>query len=468
MFLLFATFDLMFDFYLILMQQVPFIRNGLSVALGGGTDDNILGRGRRKMIPALQVGLANYEGRSDNVPGVLANIIDEAVYRLGLLQPGKRVTATCFYYDHKQTIPTSRKVVEDCLSISPQPNSVMWSIPFGQTLEVDLPLDFDLDVRHFPLEIKLENDSEIPTLNIGWSFSLAFGFDAEEGFFLYTVCLKNVVFFSSLPFSHIKFLLFSLLLCPPQFPDDDNEFEVEVLLCILDRSLDATLHYLAADIDGMDLLVAASISIDLDKSQALRVERSELASDPQYGRLTRADLKQLTKLSDMLAVKANAAATVEIPFVEFSLFTDTFPSSLQSVGNWIPHLEAEVYAHVRLKSGLDNDGSAAGRRLVTTDDSSHNCQLGVLTAEMGHKAHPLLRSLSESENILDESFDFPKCTVDMAAGSSYCAKVVNVTLDMGKIADLIQPILSEITNGDSSGYLDKVMDPVVCNMLRCP
>lgn len=156
------------------------------------------------MIPALRVGLAAYEGRSDNVPGVLRSIIEEAVSRLNLLKSDDHVEVTCFNYNHDQAPNTVREVVEDCRSVSPQPNSVMWRIPFGQNLEVDLPLDFDLDVHHFPLEIKLEND--VPKLTIGWSFNLAFGYDAKEGFFLYTVCSDSCF----LPVSFFM-ILFSLV-----------------------------------------------------------------------------------------------------------------------------------------------------------------------------------------------------------------------------------------------------------------
>jgi hypothetical protein len=39
---------------------IPFIRNGLGSALGAGTDDNVIGRGRRKILPALRTGLASF------------------------------------------------------------------------------------------------------------------------------------------------------------------------------------------------------------------------------------------------------------------------------------------------------------------------------------------------------------------------------------------------------------------------
>jgi hypothetical protein len=408
---------------------IPFIRNGLGSALGAGTDDNVIGRGRRKIVPLLQSGLNSFEGDKDTVADVIARLMETAIDRIGILQENETVTVTCFYYNDDPNV-TQREVIDDCLSDYPVSASLMWTLPFGQSFAIELPLDFDLDAGSFPLEIEFDGiDSNVPTLAIGWSFNLAFGFDEVEGFFLYT------------------------------FPEGSQEFRVEALLSVLDRTLSATLIFLKASISDLDLRVGAAVYVDLDKVRALRLE-SDKTTDPQYGRLTRGNLKQITKISDLFSIGALAGATVSVSDVNFAVNTDFFPESLKSIGEWVPELGADLYAHARKQTGPVFT-TAAARRQLFAEDYHPFVRPGSLTEHTGHRAHPLLRSLAGSDDLLDNNFSFDKCPVNLTAGETFCLKVDNIALNLGKLADLISPILENFVSAEGSGYLDKVMDPVV-------
>jgi hypothetical protein len=260
---------------------IPFIRNSLGRSLGAGTDQNLIARGRRKVIPSLQAGLDSFEGEATTVAKLLGLLIELALDKIGILQPGERVAVDCFYYNND----TNARTTVECVSENPKPSSVMWAIPFGQRFVIEMALDFDLDTGDFPLEIEFDGDANsVPTLTIGWSLSLAFGFDESAGFFLYT------------------------------FPDGSEEFRVYALLSVLDRTLSAKLIFLKGSLTDLDLIVGASIGVNIDKGQALR--KTENASDAQYGRMTLGDLKKI-RISDLFSIGALAGATVEIGGIEF-------------------------------------------------------------------------------------------------------------------------------------------------------
>lgn len=119
---------------------------------------------------------------------VLALIMEMAMDRLFILQKHKHVTTQCYYFDSDPLKSDTEQEVVDCIADDPKPTSLMWSLPFGMTFVIEIPMDFDLDAGSFPLEIEFDGDkNEAPALTIGWSFDLGFGFDEVDGFFLYTV-----------------------------------------------------------------------------------------------------------------------------------------------------------------------------------------------------------------------------------------------------------------------------------------
>jgi len=399
----------------------PFIRKSLAQALGAGTPDNIFGRGRRYIIPTLQAGLDSFEGNTDTVADVLARLMEMAIDEIGILNPGKKVTTTCYHFDKttKTQVPHSSCIVKE-----PEIQSLMWTIPFGQKFTVKVPLDFDLDAGSFPLEMEFTgNGNAVPQLEIGWYFNLAFGFDEIAGFFLYT------------------------------YPGGQQEFSVYAIMSVLDRKLTATLIMLKGTFDDFDLVFGASVYVNLDKAKALR--RADSPGDAQYGRITRGNLREMAKLSDMFSIGVLTGATISIGKVTFELNTDMFPGALKRVKPWIPTVEAVIHAQARKNIGILN------RRLESSEVGTQNHHLERFLEGSSHRAIPLLRSLTGESPLLDVGFQFPQCPVEMNKGQTFCAKVKSITLVMEKIIDLVRPILFEFVNSDKDGYLDKVMDPFV-------
>ncbi|GAX18396.1 hypothetical protein FisN_2Lh003 [Fistulifera solaris] len=409
---------------------VPFIRNGLGDALGAGTSNNILAKGRNKVIPFLQEGLDSFEGKTDTVGDVLARLMDKALDAVepSLRLEGRSTEFICYIYSND----TLQQEAVDCVDETNDPTSVMWSLPFGQSFSIDLPLDFDLDAGSFPLEITFDGGDS--SLKIGWGLDLAFGYMEGPGFFLFT------------------------------FPDDGPEITIEAGLSIVGFTLDATLLFLKGSLSNGNLVVAVGLSVDMDKGNALRLKSGENATDPQYGRLTRDSFRKITKISDLFVPGATAGATVEIPDVRFQVSVELLGGSslAQEVVAYIPQLTAEIYAQAR--KVLSTDDSPARRLKFEAARRS----LGVHPALAGHDAAPLSRSLSFSDEfaLLADDFVFEECPIE--ADSTFCARVSQLNLDMSKIRDLVEPVLVEITNKDETGFLDKMVRPLIILEERLP
>ena len=73
---------------------------------------------------------------------------------------------------------------------------------------------------------------EVPTLSLGWSFDLAFGFDEKEGFFLQTNAAGG-----------------------------KSEFSVQALLDIPSRTVEAQLFFLGANLTEVCLQVGAGLFV---------------------------------------------------------------------------------------------------------------------------------------------------------------------------------------------------------------
>ena len=122
------------------------------------------------------------------VADLLANILDGALgdEGIGILQAGERVTTT--YYTHvdgpcDKDCTVGNTTYDSTIEIK----SLMWTIPFGQNFSFNLPeLDFEIGNDALPLQLSVEDEGDPPVLEIEWAFTLAFGFDEDDGFFLYT------------------------------------------------------------------------------------------------------------------------------------------------------------------------------------------------------------------------------------------------------------------------------------------
>ena len=160
---------------------VPFVGSAVGKSMNAGKSDNILEKFRRTVIGALEDFLDKYDvndGESTVADLIAILLTDLLGDTLGILSNDVTVT----YYEHNGTslIPYSNYTDEREIG------SLMFEIPLGQTFTFELPpLNFDLDNEAFPLELKTRS-TERPALTVEWSIKLAFGFDRDDGFFLYT------------------------------------------------------------------------------------------------------------------------------------------------------------------------------------------------------------------------------------------------------------------------------------------
>ena len=232
---------------------------------------------------------------------------------------------------------------------------------------------------------------------------------------------------------------------------------MSALLSVLDRTIDATLIFLKCVITDIDLEVGAGVFIGIDKASALRID-AENATDPQRGRLSRTDFKKIVQLSDLFTIRATAAATVSLPDVSFEVNGDLF-GDLSSITDWLPRLEAEVYVQARKEVSTEDD-------TATTSTTRRELRSAIPYLEKHpdieeHPALDLFRSLDAAEEggLLSSDFNFTQC--NLATGETFCAKLINLSLNMEKIADLIKPVLNDITNAVKDGFLDDIVGPLI-------
>lgn len=384
---------------------VPFLRNGLASALGVNTANNVLGRARRQVVSGVRNGLndlaaSNEEQRPDTVGEALALLLEEALLAIDFIREENSVLFECFQTTGGNAIPSS----VDCES--GDITSIMWTVPLGQNSVINLPLDFSLDPA-FPLEIALGSDpNETPTLEVGWSFKLAFGFDEREGFFLQT------------------------------FPDEDGELFIEALLEVQNVFVKASLFFLEANFPDIDLLSGASFSLDINKATGLRLDGPE-EEGPQYGRLTATDFKRIVRLSDLFEAEAVAGATIEATGISVGLDLD------DKVDPWIPKLAFEIAAQVRREQSFVSPTRSRARALRASGSQLNRrlrYKVGTLHENSLHRAAPLLRSLRavEGNHLLQDDFSFPKCPVNVTV-EDICARVLNVEFNFEEIANILGP-----------------------------
>lgn len=114
----------------------------------------------------------------------------------------------------------------------------------------------------FLSQTRLDIDStQAPTINISWGFRFAFGFDEEDGFFLYT------------------------------FPDEESEFSIRADFDLPIETIDAKLlYFLNLALNDIQIKLGAGVFVDLDKQRAMRI--GDNRDSVRYGRLSLSDLKQ--------------------------------------------------------------------------------------------------------------------------------------------------------------------------------
>lgn len=186
--------------------------------------------------------LNKYDNSADEdstVADLLADILsvelgDEG---LGILQDDITVS----YYEHVR----GSRVEYGNYDRSKDIKSLMWTIPFGQEYLITLPaLDFELGNKALPLQLNV--DSSPPEFSIEWKFTLSFGFDEEDGFFLYT------------------------------HPGEESELFIKADFTTPSIDVDAKLlYFLNLEMENAEIEFGGGVFVDIDKEAALRVEDDE-------------------------------------------------------------------------------------------------------------------------------------------------------------------------------------------------
>lgn len=171
----------------------PIVGKSLQNNIGAGVPDNFIAKARRNVVGTLEDKLNSYDNDSAStgtVADIIANVLNDLLGDEGiniLQQEGITVT----YFEHVEILDVDGNTTgnfrtenhaeyDETLPIK----SLMWTFPFGQKINIPLPgLNFKLP-SYLPLSFDIVDNQ--PVLEIEWQFKLAFGFDEDDGFFLYT------------------------------------------------------------------------------------------------------------------------------------------------------------------------------------------------------------------------------------------------------------------------------------------
>jgi hypothetical protein len=251
---------------------LPFIGTSVSRALKAGSSDNFIEKARRTVKGTLDQILNTYQvdDGDSTVADLIANVLTDLLgnNNLGILSDGDAVSVK--YYEHNgQESLIEHANYSDDLEVK----SLMWEIPFGQTYTINLPpMNFDLGNRNFPLQISTSSN-ERPSLSLQWSFRLAFGFDENDGFFLYT-------------FPH---------------PNEGSEFFVRADFTLPVTSINAKLlYFLKLSLQNVGIAFGAGIFVNIDKAHGMR--RIDNPNSVRYGRLSIDDIKNRVPVKKELFV----------------------------------------------------------------------------------------------------------------------------------------------------------------------
>jgi hypothetical protein len=80
-----------------------------------------------------------------------------------------------------------------------------------------------------------------------------------------------------------------------------------------------------------------------------------------------------------------------------------------------------------------------------------------LESRIPKTSHRGLRMLC-SDQLLDLTID---CTVNTTASQYMCAKMKSISLDLGKIAEFVRPILKNLVNEDEDAAFDQIGKPLL-------
>jgi len=212
------------------------------------------------------------------------------------------------------------------------------------------------------------------------------------------------------------------------FPEDDqSELFIKADFFTSITELDARLlYFLNVNLDAIDIQFGAGMFVDLDKAAALRLKKPEDRNSPNYGRLTRGELRKIPSKKDLfqLCVAAAAGLTVSeasvglnIPIPEFEDVAKFIPSLVIAKNNSaVKAIDAIIKKEIKIASSSKRRG-----RALAEEDRRR------LQESIPPDAHRALRMLC-GEEVLDRLTI--TCDVNTTAGEFACAKLADIKLDV--------------------------------------
>ncbi|EJK50116.1 hypothetical protein THAOC_30946, partial [Thalassiosira oceanica] len=398
--------------------QSPFIGNSIPKALKAGTQDHFLAKARRAVIGSLASVLTSSDN-STNIPAILTTQLENSLGPLGILAPNESVGVA--FYTHTKDGNRTKHTGE----FDPDAGykSIMWTIPFGKTETITLPeLDFQLQ-GDFPLNLKV--DAAPPELALSWGFKMSFGFDEDDGFFIYT------------------------------WPDEESEFFISADFNLPNLNLSAELlRFLKVNTTNTDIYFGAGIFVDISK-EAATGKSDDAPGSIRHGRLTREMLSRMPVKRDLFQICAAAAGVLKVEEGAISLNTDN-----ANISDWLPTLtlgdpDSGILAIEAIARKEVTVGRTSTRRGRSLKDSDRR-RLWQSTPDGAHIGQRLLcaEDLVETMNAGNLTCEFGNETEEV------CVKLGKVTLDVEKIQDQVSPIISKLVNSQATGAFDEIAKPL--------
>lgn len=383
---------------------------------GGAGNTNFLSTTRTRIKTALTDGLGLIADELlEDIVGEISGLLDGALKDVNLIESEggeeeeKSVFAVCYDVGENEEAEES-----DCSSDTV---AILWTLPLGQTFDIDLPLDFSVarsvESDFFDLEIEIPQ----PRLRLSWNLDVRVGYHKKVGFFIDTA------------------------------PEEPSELIISAQLDIEQADVSSHLLFLDADITGLDLTFGVQIRVDADKGAATRGVGSNEAI-AGFGEDWMKFSQVASTFRDLFQISASAQAAITAGDEgDQDNYGITFSvSGLGKAGDLIPRLVANLAVQAKVSIGTeDTTGTLAaeddaGRRLSVSRRLKENSVLHRhCSRSSDRRSARILRSLAGDDGSI---FEFDSCPI--RDGENFCMRVLTPALDTREIRDLVQPIIDDI------------------------
>ena len=373
--------------------NLPFLQRGALKALGVSAENNFLASIRRVFVPGIRdylnerseelqiVGMTNQRTLQEDTSDLLskiAGVMDDALLELG--------------HDRTWSWECLDQDLEPVDCATGDVSSVEWEFAIRNTINKTIPLDFHLDTG-FPLHISLDDgeDNKGISFEIGWNYKLSFGLDKDDGFYIRT------------------------------FPNE-SELSFGITLDAPEINTNATLFFLTAEMENLNLCVGGWVFIDLPL--------------PDGGRLSLGNARRIRDIASTFDVTAKAGAALSVP-------KTTLGVDFGEVSKWIPALTFEIAAQIVKEVGIISPGDMIR---IANEQS--------LIGVGGQRALGVHRLLAfKDPNDFASGSVLDSCPVN--ENSTVCAKVIDVRVEQEAISAFLKDSLGRVTE-----YLGPILEPL--------